>query len=105
MGRWVNVARKSQIPPRTGLTIEVEGRVVALFCHEGQVCAIDEHCPHAGGPLGAGHMEGGVVMCPWHGWRFRVTDGVWVDAPKSGTKVRCYQVREDGDDVFIEVDW
>ncbi len=55
--------------------------MIAIFLVDGKVFAIDEHCPHAGGPLGAGHLTGDVVMCPWHGWRFRVTDGVWVDAP------------------------
>ncbi|MBY0587479.1 Rieske (2Fe-2S) protein [bacterium] len=105
MARRVKVASVNQLRADTGLSVEVEGRVIALFQVDGKVCGIDEHCPHAGGPLGAGHLTGDVVMCPWHGWRFRVTDGIWVDAPKAGTKVACYNVTVDGDDIWVEVTW
>lgn len=94
-----------QLRPDTGLSVEVEGRIIALFQHEGKVWGIDEHCPHAGGPLGAGHCTNGIVMCPWHGWRFRVTDGVWIDAPKSGTKVPCYHITQEGQDLWVDVTW
>lgn len=105
MNSRIKVARKSQLRPDQGLTVEVAGRNIALFLHEGRVYAIDDRCPHAGGPLGAGHVTEGVVMCPWHGWRFRVTDGCWIDAPNAGTNVPCYQVIEQGDEIWIDVNW
>ena len=103
MGRLVKVAQMNQLRTDTGLTVEADGRAIALFLVEGKVCALDDSCPHAGGPLGAGYVMDGIVMCPWHGWRFRVTDGVWVDAPNSGTKVPCHRVVQEGDDVYIDV--
>lgn len=105
MAHQVRVARWDQLKPTTGLTIELAGRAIALFLHEGEPYAIDEHCPHAGGSLGSGYVQDGCVMCPWHGWRFRVTDGVWADAPQTGTKVRTYNVERRGDDVYLTVDW
>lgn len=105
MPRRVKIATFDQLRAETGLSVEVEGRVIAIFLVDGKVFAIDEHCPHAGGPLGAGHLTGDVVMCPWHGWRFRVTDGVWVDAPKSGTKVACYNITREGNDLWVDVTW
>jgi nitrite reductase (NADH) small subunit/3-phenylpropionate/trans-cinnamate dioxygenase ferredoxin subunit len=105
MFKRVKAATLSQLPPGVGLAVEVEGRRLALFRIDGQIHAIDDLCPHAGGPLSAGHVVDGVVMCPWHGWRFRLADGVWADAPKSGLNVRCYRAVQEGEDVWIEVDW
>lgn len=105
MRKCVKVATLSQLPPGVGLAVEVEGRRLALFRVDDRIHAIDDHCPHAGGPLSAGQVVKGVVMCPWHGWRFRLADGVWADAPQSGLNVRCYPIVQKGEDVLIEVDW
>lgn len=105
MPNFIKVATFDQLKPQTGLTVEVEGRLIALFLHEGKPYAIDEHCPHAGGPLGAGFVIDGTVMCPWHGWRFSVVDGSWVDAPRSKLCVECYKVEQQGDDILIDAYW
>ena len=49
------------------------GRVIALFNVDGTFYALDGVCPHQGGPLGQGTLEGCIVTCPWHGWQFDVT--------------------------------
>lgn len=49
--------------------------MVALFNIEGVFYALDGVCPHQGGPLGKGAVQGHVVTCPWHGWQFDVRDG------------------------------
>jgi nitrite reductase (NADH) small subunit/3-phenylpropionate/trans-cinnamate dioxygenase ferredoxin subunit len=105
MARRIEVARMKDLRADRGHCIEVEGRAIALFLKDGKVFAMDDRCPHAGGPLGAGHVSKGIVMCPWHGWRFRVEDGVWADAPHAGLAVRCYPVVQSEDEVWIEVDW
>lgn len=103
MGEVVPVAKRSDLRTDTGCTVEVKGRLIALFLYDSKVYAIDDSCPHMGGPLGEGIVCDGVVTCPWHAWRFRVTDGVWVNAPN--TKVQTYSVTENGDDVLLEVNW
>ena len=50
-------------------------RIIALFNVNGEFFALDGICPHQGGPLGKGRIEGCVVTCPWHGWQFDVTTG------------------------------
>ena len=45
--------------------------------------AIDDVCPHMGASLSGGYVEDGIVTCPWHAWRFRLTDGTWADNPRS----------------------
>lgn len=48
---------------------------VAVFNVGGELHAIENSCPHQGGPLADGWLEGSVVTCPWHGWCFDVRSG------------------------------
>ena len=48
---------------------------IALFKLEGKIYALDNACPHMGGPLGEGEIEDEVVTCPWHGWQFDIKNG------------------------------
>lgn len=75
MAEWVRVASVDDIPPGTGQELTAADRVVALFHVDGDFYALDGICPHAGGPLGEGTLNGTVVTCPWHGWQFDVSSG------------------------------
>src|SRR3712207_9481872 len=63
------VCRVADIPEGKGRTVAVGDKLVAVFRSQGQCHAIDDTCPHMGASLGAGHLEDGVVTCPWHAWR------------------------------------
>jgi nitrite reductase (NADH) small subunit/3-phenylpropionate/trans-cinnamate dioxygenase ferredoxin subunit len=76
--------------------------VIAVFCLNGTYHAIDDLCPHMGASLAEGYVEQGVVVCPWHAWRFRVCDGTWCDNPK--IKIGAYPVRIDGETIYVGVD-
>jgi nitrite reductase/ring-hydroxylating ferredoxin subunit len=102
---WVKAAKIGDVPTNTGLAVEVEGQAIALYKVDGQVYAIDGVCPHAGGPMAEGSLNGCLAMCPWHGWRFSVVDGTWVDAPRSKLCVECYKVEQQGEDILIDADW
>ncbi len=102
MSDFVRVAKKSEIPSDTGYCVEVEGREVALFKVEDQVYAIDQICPHAGGPLAEGGLHGTAVTCPWHGWDFDVTNGKCSFNPAIQQPV--YKVRVEGDEVYVALD-
>lgn len=99
------MAKVADLNEGEGITVQVKGRLIALFLVEGKLRAIDDSCPHMGGSLGSGRVDQGIVMCPWHGWRFRLSDGIWADAPKSGHGVGCYNARVEGSDVLLEVTW
>lgn len=75
MAAFVKVAALSELPPGSGRTFRVGGRDVAVFNVGGAVKAIDDACAHMGGPLGEGSLEGCIVTCPWHGWRWDVLTG------------------------------
>lgn len=72
---WIRLARVAECPPGASLEIVAAGRMVALYCVEGEFHALDGVCPHQGGPLGKGQLDGVTVTCPWHGWQFDVRSG------------------------------
>lgn len=99
-GEFVTVARVGEIPSGEGRTYEVGERLVAVFFHEERYWAIDDLCPHQGASLGAGCVDDhGAVACPWHGWRFGVTDGKWCDNPRLG--VDRFPVLIEGDEIKV----
>ena len=75
MDQWVHVANAADLPPGSCREVVVGDRLIALFNVAGAFYALDGVCPHQGGPLGKGCLNGHVVTCPWHGWQFDVRDG------------------------------
>lgn len=101
MADFVKVAKLSDIPQGRGLMVEVRGKEIALFRVDGQIHAIKNLCPHQGGPLADGMLEGREVLCPWHEWRFDVTTGQGTSMLNS--RVRPYPVKIDGEEVSIDI--
>jgi len=95
------VAEVSEVAPGTARVVQVGGRPVALFNVDGTFHAIDNTCPHRGGPLAEGPLEGTTVRCPWHGWGFDVMTGECQINP--AVKQVRYPVAVEGNDVFIDV--
>ena len=102
MGRFVKVARKSELPENDGTYVEVEGNQIALFNLGGEFYALDNACPHVGGPLSQGRVKEGEVECPWHGSRFDIRTGEVKTFP-AREDVATYKVRVTGDAVEVEV--
>ncbi|MDH3745914.1 MAG: thiamine pyrophosphate-binding protein, partial [Acidobacteriota bacterium] len=84
-----------------------EGRVKPVTCghttlcmtaHEGRVGALDNRCPHQGGPLGEGSIENGLLRCPWHGWDYDPLTG---KAPGFDDGVETFPVEEREDGVYV----
>jgi nitrite reductase/ring-hydroxylating ferredoxin subunit len=92
---YVRAVRVGSLPATGGTALEVAGRWVAVFNVAGEIHVIDNCCPHEAGPLGAGRLEGYVVACPIHGWRFDVRDGC--SPTNRENRVSTFDVRiEDG---------
>lgn len=96
----VRIAAASEIPSGEGREFVVEGRIVAVFRLENEFHALDGICPHAGGPLAKGKLNGNVVTCPWHGWQFDVTSGQ--HCLNSHLHQTQYTVDLVGPDIWIE---
>jgi nitrite reductase/ring-hydroxylating ferredoxin subunit len=101
MSEFVRGAKKQDISVGEAVVSECNGKPVAIFNVDGEFFAVSNVCPHRGGPLGEGDLEGCVVTCPWHGWQFDVKTGCNTEDEKA--KVETYPVRIEGDDVLIKV--
>jgi nitrite reductase/ring-hydroxylating ferredoxin subunit len=101
VGDFITVARVGDVPPRRGRQVTVNGRWVALFNVDGEYHAIDALCLHRGGPLAEGALHACVVTCPWHGWQFDVSNGVFVQDPTVG--VTRHDTRIVGDQVQVRL--
>lgn len=101
MSQRVRVAAVSDVPIGRGIEVVAAGRMVALYNVEGEFRALDGVCPHAGGPLGQGTLDGCVVTCPWHGWQFDVTTGV--HQLNANLSHPSFPVTVEGEDVFVEI--
>ncbi len=95
------VAKKDEVPAGTGKVVEVGGKTLALFHCEGGFYAIENTRKHRGGPLGEGSLSGTTVTCPWHGWEYNVASGACTMNP--AVTVQRFDVKVDGDDVFVAV--
>ncbi len=101
MSEWVKVATVEDVPPGTGKELAARGRVVALFNVAGVFYALDGVCPHAGGPLGKGVLQGTIVTCPWHGWQFDVTCGQ--HCLNANLRHQGFPVKVEGNAVLVEL--
>jgi nitrite reductase/ring-hydroxylating ferredoxin subunit len=68
--RWHRVADPDELPEGRVKTVAAGTRSLALTHVDGEYAALDNHCPHQGGPLGEGSIEGGLLRCPWHGYDY-----------------------------------
>src|SRR5437762_6073833 len=74
-GRRVKVASVGEVETGQGRVVEANGKTLALFNVDGVFYAMDNACAHRGGPLGEGDLDGTIVTCPWHAWRWDVRSG------------------------------
>ncbi len=101
MSEFTTVAKVGDIDDGAAVAYNVGGKMVAVFNCGGKHYAINDFCPHMGASLAGGYVEGETVACPWHAWRFRVTDGAWLDNPKVSTD--SYELRVEGEEIQVRV--
>ncbi len=98
---YVPVVKASDVPPGSVRMVRAGERAYALVNVEGQFYAVDNNCPHNGGPLGKGRLVNGTELeCPRHQWRWDVTTGraTW---PDSSWRVLRVPVRTEGDTLYL----
>ena len=86
----VDIGPIDAIAPGQGRAFIVAGRAIAVFRQrDGRVFAIDNQCPHRGGPLADGILGDGKVICPLHGWKVDLASGRCLG---ESANVRTYDV-------------
>lgn len=103
MARWVRLCGREDAPAAgTVMECEAEGIGICLANVGGELSALDNWCPHRGGPLGQGWIEGDAVVCPWHSWMFHAKTGL-AEYP-AGEKVAVFPLKMEGDDLLVDVE-
>jgi thiamine pyrophosphate-dependent acetolactate synthase large subunit-like protein/nitrite reductase/ring-hydroxylating ferredoxin subunit len=99
--QWHRVLAAEDLPEGRVTTVAAGQKSVALVHYEGQFSALDNHCPHQGGPLGEGSIENGLLRCPWHGYDYCPLDG---KSPGFDDTATTYPLEIREGEVFVGVE-
>jgi 3-phenylpropionate/trans-cinnamate dioxygenase ferredoxin component len=113
---YVDIASADELQDGQMKKVEVDGQELLLAKVEGSYYVIDDRCPHMGGDLSKGALQGSVVTCPRHSSQFDVRDGHlirWTDWSgikltvgklfKSPRSTKGYAVRQEGDTISVDL--
>ena len=93
---WFDIGTIDDIPPRGARCVKSpQGKIGVFRTHDDRIFAIEDHCPHKGGPLTQGIVHGAAVSCPLHTWVFSLETGKALGADEGAVKTIPVRV-EDG---------
>ena len=98
---WLKTLDLEELPEGRVKPVTCENQTVCMTHFEGRYGALNNKCPHQGGPLGEGSIENGLLRCPWHGWDFDPLSG---KAPGVDDGVETYPVEEREDGIYVGFD-
>jgi nitrite reductase (NADH) small subunit len=101
--RWVRITAVENIPLREGRAVQVGGQVVAIFNLGDRFLALENRCPHRGGPLADGIVSAGAVVCPLHAWKVDLTTGSVTNRPENAQCIKTFPARVEGGAIFVEL--
>ena len=100
---WVRVTPCESIPVREGRVAEVAGRELAIFNLGDRFLAVENRCPHRGGPLADGIVSSQTVVCPLHARKFDLLSGKPVNHPESQLCAATFPTRVEQGIVLVEM--
>ncbi len=99
---FVKIGTRADLPEEgQAKEFTVDGKVICVARVEGALAAVDNVCPHRGGPLGQGVVLDGKLICPWHGWQYDPRTGACAHNP--GVSIAVYPLKVEGEDVLVEI--
>jgi nitrite reductase/ring-hydroxylating ferredoxin subunit len=101
MGEFLDIASIHDLPVGRTKTIAVGDRKIALCRTESGFFALDNTCPHRGGPLGEGDLIGSELICPWHLWGFDTATGQCTGSIE--VSVVTHELKVEGDRVLVRL--
>lgn len=96
---WHKVLSNDELAEGRVVSVTCEHRTLCMSKKEGKYGALDNKCPHQGGPLGEGTLENGLLRCPWHGWDYDPMTGKSPGSHDDG--VEAFQVEQKDDGVYV----
>lgn len=101
MTHWIDIGALSDIPAQGARVVKTAHGCIAVFrTAADQVFAIDDRCPHKGGPLSEGIVHGTSVTCPLHAWVFSLETGMATGAEAGA--VTSYPARIDAGRILLD---
>jgi nitrite reductase (NADH) small subunit len=100
---WVRIAYCRDIPLREGRAVKVGDREIAIFNLGDRFLAVDNRCPHKGGPLADGIVSGTTVVCPLHAWKLSLESGKGVNGPSLSSCIQTFRTRVEDGIVLLEL--
>jgi nitrite reductase (NADH) small subunit len=101
--KWVRVTRIENIPLREGRAIQIAGHDIAVFNLGDRFMAVENKCPHRGGPLADGIVSGGTVVCPLHAWKVDLENGQVTNRPEENPCVKTFATIICDGEVMLEL--
>ncbi len=93
---WRKVLELDELPEGQVKPVTCSHRTLCMVHHDDTFAALDNRCPHQGGPLGEGSIEKGMLRCPWHGWDFDPLTGRSPGGYDDGIDTFPIEIRDDG---------
>lgn len=102
MGNWVKVTALENIPKLGARVVRSQDTEIGVFrLQDDRILAINNKCPHKGGPLSEGIVYGDKVACPLHSWKISLVDGK-AEEPDVG-EVACFKTKIEDGVVYLEL--
>jgi nitrite reductase (NADH) small subunit len=101
--QWIRVTPVENIPLREGRAVRIAGHEIALFNLGDAFLAVENRCPHRGGPLADGILSGRSVVCPLHAWKVDLASGQVADPPGAQGCIRRFRTRVEEGVVSVEI--
>lgn len=101
MSDFIDIGAISDIPRQGARLVKTQMGCIAVFrTADDEVFALDDRCPHKGGPLSQGIQHGRSVTCPLHNWVIDLNSGAAQGADEG--QVRTYPIRTEGGRILID---
>lgn len=101
---WIRAARCRDIPLREGRAVKVGHREIAIFNLGERFAAVENRCPHKGGPLADGIVSGDAVVCPLHAWKLSLDTRMGLVGVSAASCVQTFRTRVEHGIILVELD-
>ncbi|MCH9664588.1 MAG: Rieske 2Fe-2S domain-containing protein [Gammaproteobacteria bacterium] len=100
--KWYKVLETTELKENRVTSVSCGRKTLCMTRFKGEYGAMENGCPHQGGPLGEGSIEDGWLRCPWHGWDFHPLTGLSPGTHEDG--VPTFEVEEREDGVYVSME-
>jgi toluene monooxygenase system ferredoxin subunit len=99
---WTRALYQENLPAGHAVCVEVQGQRILLVNVAGRVSAFEDRCAHHAWPMSRGRLEGNVLVCSLHEWRYDACTGIGINP--EGFSLRAYPVRISNGDILVDVE-